>query len=133
MMQIRLARLSAAASIALVTAACGPSGPQGGGGFHGFPPAEVVTLTVAPRSFPVAFEYVGQTLGSKDVEVRARVTGIVEKRLFQEGAFVKAGQQLFTIDPKPYAAQVEQAEAELARAEAQKAQADRESARQRAG
>ncbi|HTI46605.1 MAG TPA: efflux RND transporter periplasmic adaptor subunit [Casimicrobiaceae bacterium] len=129
MMQIRLARLSAAASIALVTAACGPSGPQGGGGFHGFPPAEVVTLTVAPRSFPVAFEYVGQTLGSKDVEVRARVTGIVEKRLFQEGAFVKAGQQLFTIDPKPYAAQVEQAEAELARAEAQKAQADRESAR----
>jgi len=89
----------------------------------------VVTLTVAPRSFPVAFEYVGQTLGSKDVEVRARVTGIVEKRLFQEGAFVKAGQQLFTIDPKPYAAQVEQAEAELARAEAQKAQADRESAR----
>jgi len=128
-MQIRLARLSAAASIALVTAACGPSGPQGGGGFHGFPPAEVVTLTVAPRSFPVAFEYVGQTLGSKDVEVRARVTGIVEKRLFQEGAFVKAGQQLFTIDPKPYAAQVEQAEAELARAEAQKAQADRESAR----
>jgi len=129
MMQIRLARLSAAASIALVTAACGPSGPQVGGGFHGFPPAEVVTLTVAPRSFPVAFEYVGQTLGSKDVEVRARVTGIVEKRLFQEGAFVKAGQQLFTIDPKPYAAQVEQAEAELARAEAQKAQADRESAR----
>jgi membrane fusion protein (multidrug efflux system) len=129
MMPIRLARLSVAASIALVTAACGPSGPQAGGGFHGFPPAEVTTLTVAPRSFPVAFEYVGQTLGSKDVEVRARVTGIVEKRLFQEGSYVKAGQQLFTIDPKPYAAQVEQAEADLARASAQKAQADREAAR----
>jgi membrane fusion protein (multidrug efflux system) len=68
-------------------------------------------------------------LGSKDVEVRARVTGIVEKRLFQEGSYVKAGQQLFTIDPKPYAAQVEQAEADLAKATAQKAQADREAAR----
>jgi membrane fusion protein (multidrug efflux system) len=84
---------------------------------------------VHPRSFPVAFEYVGQTLGSKNVEVRARVTGIVEKRLFQEGSFVKAGQTLFVIDPKPYAAQVEQADADLARAQAQKAQADREAAR----
>jgi membrane fusion protein (multidrug efflux system) len=129
MMLTRLARLSVAASLALVAAACGPSGAQKGGGFHGFPPAEVVTMTVAPRAFPVAFEYVGQTIGSKDVEVRARVTGIVEKRLFREGSFVKAGQQLFTIDPKPYAAQVEQAEADLARAQAQKAQADRESAR----
>ncbi len=53
---------------------------------------------VAPRTFPVSFEYVGQTAGSKDVEVRARITGIIEKRLYQEGSFVKAGQPLFTID-----------------------------------
>src|SRR3569623_653414 len=111
------------------TAACGPAGPQGGGGIHGFPPAEVTTQTVAPRSFPDSFEYVGQTIGSKAVEVRARVTGIVEKRLYQEGAPVKAGQALFVIDPKPYAAQVAAADAELARAQAQKAQADREAAR----
>jgi membrane fusion protein (multidrug efflux system) len=129
MMLTRLARSSVAASLALVAAACGPSGAQKGGGFHGFPPAEVVTMTAAPRAFPVAFEYVGQTIGSKDVEVRARVTGIVEKRLFREGSFVKAGQLLFTIDPKPYAAQLQQAEADFARAQAQKAQADRESAR----
>jgi membrane fusion protein, multidrug efflux system len=57
------------------------------------------------------------------------VTGIIEKRLYQEGASVKAGQPLFTIDPKPYAAQVAQAQAELVRAEAQKAQAERERAR----
>jgi membrane fusion protein (multidrug efflux system) len=76
----------------------------------------------ARAPFPVSFEYVGQTLGSKDVEVRARVTGIVEKRLFQEGSWVKAGQTLFVIDPKPYAAQVAQADADLARAQAQKAQ-----------
>jgi len=91
-----------------------------------FPPAEVTTEVAALHNFPIAFEYVGQTLGSKDVEVRARVTGIIEKRLYQEGAPVKAGQPLFIIDPKPYAAQVAAAEAEVARAQAQKAQADRE-------
>ena len=125
---LSVASALAVAIAAVVTAACAPSGGQGGG-FHGFPPAEVTTVTVAPHSFPVSFEYVGQTIGSKDVEVRARVTGIVEKRLYQEGQPVKAGQPLFIIDPKPYAAQVAQAEADLARANAQKAQADRESAR----
>ena len=54
------------------------------------PPAQVTTLVVSPKDFPAAFEYVGQTQGSKDVEVRARVTGILEKRLYQEGSPVKA-------------------------------------------
>ena len=116
-----------AVGAAIALAACGQS--QSKAAFAGFPPAEVNVLSVAPHNFPVAFEYVGQTLGSKDVEVRARVTGIIEKRLYTEGAPVKAGQPLFIIDPKPYAAQVAQAEAELARATAQKAQADRERAR----
>jgi membrane fusion protein (multidrug efflux system) len=123
----RLYGYVAASLAAAVLAGCGQS--QSKAGFGGFPPAEVTTLAVAPHNFPVAFEYVGQTLGSKDVEVRARVTGIIEKRLYTEGAAVKAGQPLFIIDPKPYAAQVAQAEAELARATAQKAQADRERAR----
>src|SRR5690242_19482269 len=112
---------------ALVLAGCGQS--QSKTAFAGFPPAEVSVVSVAPRSFPVAFEYVGQTAGSKDVEVRARVTGIIERRLYAEGSPVKAGQPLFVIDPKPYAAQFAQAEADLARAQAQKAQADRERAR----
>jgi len=112
---------------ALVLAGCGQS--QSKTAFAGFPPAEVSVVSVAPRNFPVAFEYVGQTAGSKDVEVRARVTGIIERRLYAEGSPVKAGQPLFVIDPKPYAAQVAQAEADLARAQAQKAQADRERAR----
>lgn len=116
-------------ALVLALAACGKSQSQGG--FHGFPPAEVTVQAVAPQTFPVSFEYVGQTAGSKDVEVRARVTGIIEKRLYQEGAFVKAGQPLFTIDAKPYQAQVAAASADLARAEAQKAQADRELARLR--
>lgn len=120
-------RPAAALAVAAALAACGQS--QQHAGFSGFPPAEVTTQVIAPQNLPVAFEYVAQTLGSKDVEVRARVTGIIEKRLYREGAPVKAGQPLFTIDPKPYAAQVAQAQADLVKAEAQKAQADRERAR----
>ena len=112
---------------ALILAGCGQS--QSKAAFAGFPPAEVNVVSVAPHNFPVAFEHVAQTIGSKDVEVRARVTGIIEQRLYTEGSPVKAGQPLFIIDPKPYAAQVAQAQAELARAQAQKAQADREKAR----
>jgi len=115
-------------ALVLVLAACGKSQQQAGG-FHGFPPADVTVQTVEPQTFPVRFEYVGQTQGSKDVEVRARVTGIIEKRLYQEGSFVKAGQPLFIIDARQYQAQVNAANADLARAQAQKAQADRELAR----
>ena len=114
--------------LVLAVAACGKS-QQPAGGFHGFPPADVTIRKVEPQRFPVTFEYVGQTQGSKDVEVRARVTGIIEKRLYQEGSFVKAGQPLFVIDARAYQAQVNAAKADLARAEAQKAQADREYAR----
>jgi membrane fusion protein (multidrug efflux system) len=117
-------------ALAVAVAACGKSPQQqAGGGFHGFPPAAVTVQAIQPQTFPVSFEYVGQTQGSKDVEVRARVTGIIEKRLYQEGSFVKAGQPLFTIDARPYQAQVAAANADVARAQAQKAQADRELAR----
>ena len=115
-----------ALAVAVAVTACGQSQEHG---FSGFPPTEVTTAVVSPKDFPVAFEYVAQTLGSKDVEVRARVTGIIEKRHYQEGSSVKAGQLLFTIDPKQTAAQVAAAQADLTRAEAQKAQADRERAR----
>ena len=74
---------------------------------------------------PVRFEFVGQTEGSKEAQVRARVQGILEKRLYQEGGRVVAGQSLFLIDPRPYAAQAQAAEADLARAQAQYAQAKR--------
>lgn len=113
---------------ALVISGCGKA-PQQGGGFHGFPPAEVTLATIQPTSIPVSFEYVGQALGSKEVEVRARVGGILEKRLFKEGAPVKGGQTLFVIDPKPLEAQAASAEAELARTQAQLSQATREAAR----
>src|SRR5436190_18231739 len=122
-LDIRLLTVVAAVSLA----ACGPAPQQGG--FHGFPPADVTLMMVEAKSIPVTFEYVGQALGSKEVEVRARVGGILEKRLFKEGAPVKAGQTLFEIDPKPSEAQAASAEADLAHAHAQLAQAQREAAR----
>ena len=118
-----------------VLAACGPSGGQekggkgGPGGFGAMPPPEVSVAVVAPKSLPVTFEYVGQTTGSREVEVRARVTGILLKRNFDEGAPVKQGQSLFTIDPKPYEATAARAAADVGAAEARLTQAKRNAAR----
>lgn len=113
----------------LATAVLAACGQKDGGGMQGFPPAQVTTFTVEAKSIPVAYEYVGQTAGSKEVEVRARVTGILDQKLFQEGSAVRQGQKLFVIDPRPLQAQAAAAEAEVVRAQAQKAQADREVAR----
>lgn len=115
-------------------AACSPSGGQEKGGGHGpagggMPPAEVYAVTVAPQTLPVAFEYVGQTAGSREVEVRARVTGILLKRNFEEGMRVKKGQSLFTIDRAPYEAALARAQADVAAAEARHQQAARNAAR----
>jgi membrane fusion protein (multidrug efflux system) len=114
---------SIAATIAVLSA-CGRGQSQAPGG-GGFPPAAVTVQTVKPVTVPVRFEFVGQTAGSKEAEVRARVQGILERRTYQEGSRVKAGQQLFVIDPRPYAAQLQAAEADLSRAQAQAAQAQR--------
>lgn len=96
------------------------------------PPPEVTVLAVAPESLPVTYEYIGQTAGSREVEVRARVTGILLKRNFTEGAPVKKGQSLFLIDPAPFEALVARAEADVAAAEARLDQAARNAARMRA-
>jgi len=95
------------------------------------PPAEVTVLAVAHESLPVTYEYVGQTAGSREVEVRARVTGILLKRNFTEGAPVKKGQSLFDIDPAPLEAVAARAEADVAAADARVDQAARNAARMR--
>ncbi len=115
--------------LALALAACG-RGEGGHGGPAGFGgPVPVSVLAVQAESLPVNLEYAAQTLGSREVEVRARVTGILEKRNYQEGGRVKAGQSLFTIDPAPFAAALARAEAEVAAAEARSAQTARDAAR----
>jgi membrane fusion protein (multidrug efflux system) len=77
----------------------------------------------------VTLEYTGQTAGSREVEVRARVTGILLKRNFVEGGPVKQGQSLFTIDPAQFEAAAARAEADVAAAEARLDQAQRNAAR----
>ncbi|QDQ29397.1 efflux RND transporter periplasmic adaptor subunit [Chitinimonas arctica] len=105
-------------------AACGKGQPQDGGG--GMPPPMVTYEAVSIRDIPIDFEYPGQTNGSREVEIRARVTGIVDKRLFEEGSQVKAGQTLFRLDPAPLAAAAAAADANVTTAEARLKQAERE-------
>jgi membrane fusion protein, multidrug efflux system len=95
--------------------------PAGGG----MPPPEVTAVTVQPHDVPVIFEHVGQTAGVREVEVRPRVSGILEHWNYREGAPVRAGDSMFTIDPAPFRAAVARAEAQLASAEARRAQAQR--------
>jgi len=122
-------------SAAVVVAACSPSNGREKSGGHGpgggMPPSEVTVMTAAQEALPVSWEYVGQTAGSREVEVRARVTGILMSRNFKEGERVKKGQSLFTIDPKPFEAALARAEADVVAAEARYDQAKRNAARLR--
>ena len=120
-----LTLLVSIAATAVVLTACGRAGGEDKGGKGGFPPAPVSVQEVKTITVPIRFEYVGQTAGSKEAEVRARVQGILEKRTYQEGSKVTAGQTLFILDSRPYAAQAQAAEADLSRAQAQYSQAKR--------
>lgn len=126
-------QLILAALLPLALAACNPSsGNQAPGGHGGgMPPAAVSTMTVQPKALLAPFEYTGQTAGSREVEVRARVRGILLSRNFTEGGIVKKGQSLYTIDPAPFQAALAKAEADLAGAQARLEQATRNAARLR--
>ena len=95
----------------------------------GPPPPSVTVITAEPRQVAVTYEYVGQTAGYREVEVRARVTGIVQKRNYKEGSPVKRGESLFTIDPQPFRVAVARAEADLGVMQARLEQARRDAAR----
>jgi len=90
------------------------------------PPPAPPKVSVAPviqRDVPVFVEAIGQTRGSTEIEVRARVEGYLESVDFKEGSYVKKGQLLYTIDPRPLQASVAQAKGVQAQAEAQLARA----------
>jgi membrane fusion protein (multidrug efflux system) len=82
------------------------------------PPVDVTTLTVAPRDVPVSSVFVAQTQSSQAVNIAARVSGFLDKRVYVEGSVVKAGQVLFKMDQKPFQAQVDAAAAALQRNQA---------------
>ena len=91
----------------------------------GPPPADVAIQKVVPHDLPASYEYVGQTAGSRDIEVRARVSGILLKRNFDEGHAVTKGESLYQLDTAPFRAQLNLADADLAAAQARLAQAAR--------
>lgn len=95
--------------ILLSLAACKEEAPQQGP----MPPAAVTVMTTEAKEVPVTYEYTAQTAGYREVEVRARVTGIVLRRNYREGAPVRKGETMFTIDPAPFQVAVERAEADL--------------------
>jgi membrane fusion protein (multidrug efflux system) len=99
------------------------------------PPAaaapEVYVADVTQRDVPIYMEVVGQTKGSQDVEIRARVEGYLDSVKFTEGAFVAKGTPLYQIDPKPLQAALANAKADLATAEARLGRTNNDVARYR--
>jgi RND family efflux transporter MFP subunit len=91
-------------------------------------PPEVLVTEATTRDVPVYREWIGTIDGSENAEIRARVTGYLMKRDYEEGSLVKKGQLLFEIDPRPFEAALAQAKSELeqAKAAALAAAADKE-------
>ncbi len=86
-------------------------------------------VTVEPQTLPITWQFVGQLEGYKTIEIRPRVNGILLKRAYTEGSFVKKGQLLFKIDPTQYEADVRQAQGVVAQKKAALDQARRTLAR----
>jgi len=119
-----LPRLVLSLCVACWLAACGGSAQP-----NGDKPIPVTTQQVERRSVPMVLEAVGRTEGSKEVEIRARVSGIVEKRLYNEGSFVRAGTPLFQIERAPFEIALAHAKATADQAQANNEQARREAER----
>lgn len=117
--------LASVAAASAMLAGCGPGPSHAQQGAGGPPPAAVAVMALAAASLPMTYEYVGQTAGSRDVEVRARVSGVLLKRNFTEGGTVRKGQSLYTIDPAPFQVALNKADADVAAAEARLAQTTR--------
>lgn len=120
----RLWRGLSVLALAAVLAACGESAPpQAVAPGGGMPAPEVGVVTVAPGDVGLTTELPGRLEASRVAQVRARAAGILQERLFREGSDVKAGQPLFRIDPAPYSAALQSAQASLARSQANLTQA----------
>ncbi len=115
-------------------AACSDAGkPAATGVAPGQPPMAMPVSVIAaqPTRVPLSLEAVAQAEGTREVEVRARVSGILEKRLYSEGQALKAGQALFHIERAPYEIALAQARAQMSEQQARAEQAAREAGRLR--
>jgi membrane fusion protein (multidrug efflux system) len=120
-------RLALFGAITVLLVACGAKegtpAAAPAGGRPAMPPAQVGVVTVQPRAVALRTELPGRVEALRVAQVRARVNGVVLKRLFVEGSDVKVGQPLFQIDPAPYQAALDSASATLAKAKANRAMA----------
>jgi membrane fusion protein (multidrug efflux system) len=110
----RVARLCLSMGLVIGAAACHDKAPVASAP----PPANVDVMDVALRDVPVVFDYVGQTESSQQVEIRARVSGFLEKRVYEEGSMVHQGDVMFQMDRKPFQAALDAASAEYAQQKA---------------
>jgi membrane fusion protein (multidrug efflux system) len=92
--------------------------PKGVAGAPGSVPAEVQIVQVQEKDVPIYGEWIGTLDGLVNADVRAQVTGYLQRQGYLEGAFVKKGDLLFQIDPRPFQAALDQAEGQLAQAKA---------------
>ncbi|WP_375196796.1 efflux RND transporter periplasmic adaptor subunit, partial [Sphingobium sp.] len=116
---------SAPVMLCIMTAACGDKeAPKKG-------PVEVGVVTLTAQNVTVSTELPGRTASTMMSEVRPQVAGVVQKRLFTEGSFVRAGQPLYQIDPSLYRASRDEAAATLASAQATAAAAQAKANRYR--
>ncbi|SEA04028.1 efflux RND transporter periplasmic adaptor subunit [Nitrosospira multiformis] len=82
------------------------------------PVAEVTAVSIEPRDTPIELEFVAETRSSRHVEIRARVSGFLDKRLYTEGEVVQAGQKMYQMDRKPFEAALQSAEGQFAQQQA---------------
>ena len=110
---MKILRACGAALLCLSLVACDEDGKKSSAGAS-LPPPLVKAVKLERMDVPLYATFMGQTTGSRSAAVKPQVSGILEKRLFQEGAFVKQGTVLFEIDEAPYRAALLQAEGQLA-------------------
>jgi membrane fusion protein (multidrug efflux system) len=112
-MSARAIKILLPALLAVALGACNkPPGPPPKG------PSNVTIVNVSAHDTPVSLEFVAQTQSSRQVNIQARVSGFLDKRVYTEGSMVKEGQVLFLMDKKPFQAQVDGAKAALQRQQA---------------
>jgi membrane fusion protein (multidrug efflux system) len=120
----------AAVVVALSLGGCGKeTGTPSASATPAQPAIGVTVLKVVPQRVPIVFNAVGQTEGAKQVEVRARVSGILQKQLYKEGDSVRAGAPLFQIDRAPFEIALAQARGQAEQDKARTEQTQREEAR----